>query len=72
MKRSGGRSSRPLGHLQIDNLENMVRENESDVEELKVIWAELHHRKSPRSSALKDLVTRMLHERQKTFRLFDS
>jgi ATP:corrinoid adenosyltransferase len=65
MKRSGGTAGRPLGHLAITQLEALVSTSRDKPDELHLVLAELGHRKSKRATELRDLVTRLLDERQK-------
>ncbi|MEL7688103.1 hypothetical protein AAG596_10605 [Citromicrobium bathyomarinum] len=60
MKRSGGKSGRPMGDWTIDQLEDHVSAHEYDLSELAVVRSELGYRSTKRSAELKDLVDRMI------------
>jgi hypothetical protein len=60
MKRSGGTAGRPLAHLTITQLEALVATSRDKPDELRLVLAELGHRKSKRAGALRDLVRRRL------------
>ena len=64
MKRSGGDAGRPLGHLAVTDLETTVTNAGADKDELILVLAELGYRKSRRAMQLRDLVSRMLNERE--------
>jgi hypothetical protein len=63
MKRSGGIAGRPMGHLQIDELEKLVSKADGNWDELTLVLAELGHRKTKRANELRDLTARVLDER---------
>ena len=63
MKRSGGRSGRPFGHVSISQLERHVRSCRDDSTELIAVLAELGHRGTKRAEELKSLVQRLLGEK---------
>lgn len=60
MKRSGGKSGRPMGHISIDMIESHVTEHQSDLDELLIVQSELQHRNSKRAMQLKSLVERLI------------
>lgn len=65
MKRSGGVAGRPMAHLAITDLEVTVTSSGADKDELILVLAELGYRKSRRAMQLRDLVKRMLDERER-------
>ena len=60
MKRSGGIAGRPLGHIDITELERVVREANGNGDELTLAIDELGRRKSRRAKQLRDLAQRLL------------
>ncbi|NCP12372.1 MAG: hypothetical protein GW859_10580 [Sphingomonadales bacterium] len=60
MRRSGGKSGRPLAHISIDQLEADTRDNMRERDELLIIKNELGFRNSARARELSDLVDRLL------------
>jgi hypothetical protein len=63
MKRSGGQSGRPFGHVSIEQLERHVRACSEDVSEMMAVLSELGHRETKRAENLKSLVQRLLGEK---------
>ena len=63
MKRSGGRSGRPFGHVSVSQLEAHVRSCKHDSTELMAVIAELGHRETRRAEELRSLVQRLLGEK---------
>lgn len=60
MKRSGGKSGRPLAHLSIEKLEVHAHDNQSDLEELLILKNEVGFRRSKRACELRELVSRLI------------
>lgn len=60
MKRSGGKSGRPLAHLSIERLEAHAHDNKGGFEELLILKNELGFRRSKRACELRDLVSRLI------------
>ncbi|GEM_PF-2056489 len=60
MKRSGGKSGRPMGEWTIDQLEDHVSTHEYDLAELTVVRSELGYRSTKRSEELRSLVDRLI------------
>lgn len=65
MQRSGGKAGRPMAHLSIAALEATVSNAGGEIDELRLALAELGHRKTKRAAELRDLVIRLLDEREK-------
>jgi|LakMenE18May11ns_1017448.scaffolds.fasta_scaffold9877073_2 hypothetical protein len=63
MQRSGGIAGRPMGHLSIVDLENLVAKADGNWDELTLVLAELGYRKTKRANELRDLTSRVLDER---------
>jgi hypothetical protein len=64
MQRSGGRSGRPFGHLNIVEIEIQVRQSMNDHFELVAILSELGFRKTNRAEELRALITKLLGDRK--------
>jgi hypothetical protein len=60
MKRSGGIAGRPMGQMTVEQLESIVSGAAGDIDELRLVYAELGHRKTKRADELRALVLRLL------------